>query len=157
MASFSNEGDADIDKENQILIILQKKIPDELNNIIFSYIPYKVKTFLNKEYYTQYHHIIRNYILSGNMENYIRDILRRDNDFVFLQLLHENFVKWIFDIKNYKYKNSVYKNYLYFIKDFCLIHDSIRCRNIVNQFLEKHELCQNQHKKNTVRNIRWRI
>jgi hypothetical protein len=96
-------------------------------------------------------------ILSRNKENFIRFIIRSNNSFVFQQLLNENYKKWIKDIKNYKFKNFIYKNYIYFLKDFCLFNESIQCLNTLNYFLDKHNLCQNQPKKNTVRNIRWII
>jgi hypothetical protein len=144
-------------QENEIIILAKVNLlPKELMDIIYSYIPFKVKTFLNKYNYIHYHHLLRPMILKGQMENYIRDILRRDYDFVFFHLLNENFPKWIFEIKNYKYKTNIYSNYLYFIKDFCLIHESTKCRNILNDFFEKHDLSKNQHKKNTVKSIRWK-
>lgn len=143
-----------IDEED----VLQKidKLPDELIRIIYSYLPIRVITFLSKDLYIHNHHLISEYILKGNRENYIRDIIRRDHGFVFSHLLNENFIKWIFEIKNYKYKTTIYNNYLYFVKDFCLIHESTKCRNIIHDFFLKHELCKNQHKKNHVRNIRWK-
>ena len=146
-----------VKEEKVFLQKIQEKIPQELIDIIYSYLPYRVKTFLNRTNYIHYHHFIRENILATNMENYIRDMVMRDNAFVFKILLHENFIRWIFDIKNYKYKNITYNNYLYFIKDFCLIHDSNKCINIIQQFLEKLDLCKNSHKKNTSRNIRWKI
>jgi hypothetical protein len=130
-------------------------LPDVLIEIVYSYLPNKIRVFLNKALYFENHPLIRTFIMKGNMENYIRDMLRRDHSFVFSHLLHENIKKWVFDIKNYKYKNQVYKNYLYFLKEFCLIHESTKCRNIINEYLENNDLCKNQHKKNPVRNIRW--
>ena len=145
-----------INKEKNTLINIQK-IPDEIITIIFNYIPYKVKIFLNKFYYLNFHYSITDLIPIRDKENFIREIIRRDYCFVFNQILIEHYEKWIFNIKNYKYKNFIYKNYLYFIKDFCLFNESNKCINILNDFLQKHNLCQNQHKKNTVRNIRWKI
>jgi hypothetical protein len=136
---------------------IKNKIPDELIDILFHYIPIKVKILLNKTFYLQYHSFFYENILSRNKENFIRFIIRSNNSFVFQQLLNENYKKWIKDIKNYKFKNFIYKNYIYFLKDFCLFNESIQCLNTLNYFLDKHNLCQNQPKKNTVRNIRWII
>lgn len=149
--SESNKGE--IDKLDMLETV--KNLPDALIEIVYSYLPNRVKIFLNKTLYLQNNHLIKSYIIQGNMENYIRDTLRRDHSFVFSHILNENLKKWVFDIKNYKYKNNVYKNYLYFLKEFCLIHESTKCRNIINELLEKNDLCKNQHKKNPVRNIRW--
>jgi len=141
----------EVDILNKIVIL-----PDDIIDIIYSYISYKVKIFLNKNLYVQNHYVLQKYIIKGSMENYIRDVLRRDNEFVFTQILNENYSKWIFNLKKYNYKNTIYNNYLSFVTDFCLMNGSTKCRNIINDFLQKHELCKNQHKKNPVRNIRWR-
>jgi hypothetical protein len=146
-----------VEKESKILNELQKNIPDDINTIIFTYLPIKVKIFLNKYYYLSFHYFIYEYISTRNIESYIRDTIRRDNLFVFKYILQDNYTKWINKIKNYKYKNMIFKNYLYFIKDFCLQQDSVKCLNYLNEFMEKFHLGQNQHKKNTVRNIRWKI
>jgi hypothetical protein len=146
--------------ENEEKILLNKiknEIPDVLIDIVFQYILIRVKILLNKNFYLQYHSLFYENILSRNKENFIRFIIRSNNSFAFHQLLTEHYIKWIKDIKNYKFKNFIYKNYIYFLKDFCLFNDSIQCLNTLNYFLNKHNLCQNQSKKNTVRNIRWKI
>jgi len=156
-AKEGKEGKGKEEKEGKLLVEIQKTIPDVLITIIFSYLPVGVKILLNKNYYVSYHYIIYNYISTRNIESYIRDIIRRDFIFVFKYILHENYQRWTNKIKNYKYKNLVYKNYLYFIKDFCMEQDSVKCLFYLNDFMEKFHLGQNQHKKNTVRNIRWKI
>ena len=52
--------------------------------------------------------------------------------------------------------NIIYKNYIYFIKDFCIENNSEKCRITINNFLEKLGLCKNQHKKNIIKHIRWK-
>ena len=144
-------------KEKEELLLQRiNRLPDVLIDIVHQFGPLKVILFISKDSYILHHPIIRSFIPKHNKENYIRDMVRRDYDFVFSHLLNENFVKWVFEIKHYKYKNIIYKNYLYFIKDFCLIHESTKCRMILQAFFEKHDLCKNQHKKNHVRNIRWK-
>jgi len=143
--------------ERKLLKQIINSLPCELIDLIFDYLSIRVKIFLTKEFYYQYHLHFYESILIRNKECFIRFILRSDNYFVFKQLLSENYEKWINNIKNYKYKNFSYKNYIYFLKDFCIFNDSFQCSNILCEFLKKHNLCQNQHKKNTVRNIRWKI
>jgi len=145
------------DKKKQEKNLLYKinKLPEVLIDIIYSYVPLVVTLFLNKKLYISNHNLLKQYIIHMNIENYIRDMLRRDNEFVFMQILIENYSKWTFKIKNYRYKNNIYRNYMSFVKDFCLMNDSNKCRNMIYTFLEKHELSKNQHKKNPVRNIRW--
>ena len=129
------------------------KLPEEIINIIREYIPKKSLVFTNKNYYILYHKFIKSYII--NFENYIRDTIRRDNNFVFEKIIKENYIKW-YEIKNYKYKNMIFKNYFYFIINYCIENDSNNCRNIMNNFIKQHGLCKNLHKKNIVKYIRWR-
>ena len=142
---------------NNEIKILEKtqNLPDVIINVIYLFIPHNITVFLNRTLYITNHHILRKYIIGGNMENYIRDVLRRDNEFVFSQLLNENYFIWISRIKNYRYKNNIYNNYFNFIRDFCLMNESNKCRNVINEFLEKHDLSKNQYKKKIIRNIRW--
>lgn len=128
-------------------------LPDVLIQIIQDYIPRKRLVFLNKEYYIFYHPFIKNMILKKEYENYIRDTVRRDHYFVFEQITRENFKRWL-SIRNYRYKNSIYSSYIYFLKDFCLVNDSTNCRNFLNTFLKEQGIGKNQHKKNVVKNIR---
>jgi hypothetical protein len=145
------------EKEKEELLFQRiNLLPDVLIDIVHEFVPLRITVFLSKDLYIHHHHKLKQFIPKVNKESYIRDMIRRDCDFVFSHLVNENFVKWIFEIKHYKYKNIIYKNYLYFIKDFCLIQESTKCRTILQAFFEKHDLCKNQSKKNHVRNIRWK-
>jgi hypothetical protein len=126
---------------------------DVVDYVIKDYIPYEYLMLTNKHYYKLYHSTIRNKI--RNYENYIRDTIKRDNDFVFRTIVNENYKRWM-DIRQYIYKTTRYKNYIYFINDFCIEHESNKCRSTLAGFLEQHGLCQNQHKKNVRRSIKWR-
>lgn len=147
-----------LDPEEQRQIernLLQKTrdLPEVLIGLIHSYLTIPVRICLCRIDYFQYHSLLRKYILSNEYENYIRDVIRRDHDFVFEPILRENYKKWL-SMKQYHYKNSLYLNYLYFLKDFCMMNDSTRCRNLLYEFMEIQGLGKNLHKKNVVRNIR---
>ena len=129
-------------------------LPKELVSIVSSYIPTSAKIFLNKKLYITYHHLFRDYIDRKQLENYIRTTVRQDNDFVFNQILLENHQKW-FNIKKYLYQDSIYANYIYFLKTYCVENHSTKCAQIINILLFKLGLSKNQHKKNIIRNIRW--
>ncbi len=132
------------------------RLPDEMKNIIFDYIPLTSLIFTNKTNYINYHYLLKLKLVPKTLkENYIRDIIRRDLEFVFERILHENFKKWLL-IKHFIYKNIIYGNYIYFLRDFCLMNESNKCRLILNKFLEEIGLCKNQHKKNTSKHIRWK-
>jgi hypothetical protein len=130
-------------------------LPCELIYLIKCYLPKSTLMFLNKSYYKKYHYLIKKFIIKNNFENYIRNIIRRDNDFVFSHILID-FNKELSKIKNYIYKNVMYKKYYYFLIDYCISNNSVKCRNTLNDFLNVQGLCQNRHKKNTSIHIRWK-
>ena len=143
-------------KNNKNIFYYIDKLPFYIINEIKKYISDKNLIFINREKYLANHYLIRQYIPGIKFENYIRNILYRDFDFIFKQLIEENYLNWL-EIKDYMYKNIIYKNYIYFIKGFCIEHNSEKCRITINNFLEKLGLCKNQHKKNTSKHIRWKI
>ena len=93
------------------------KLPNDIIKLIQKYIPCQILVFINKFYYNQYHYIIRKSI--PQYENYTRNTIRRDNEFVFKQNIEENFDYWIKN-KQYMYKNMVFNNYIYFIIYLCI-------------------------------------
>lgn len=122
-------------------------LPYELVNIIYEYIPKSVSMFLTKVNYMKDHHLIRKYINKNNIETYIRAMIQRDNDFVFKYLLVENFERWI-NMSRYYYKECIYSNYLYFLQDYAMENESIKCRELI---LSR----KNQHKKKILKYIKW--
>lgn len=131
-------------------------LPNELENIIQEFIPIRFLYNLNKKYYFKYHKHIKQWIPREIYENYLRDMVRNDNHFVFDFLIKENSKIWQ-NIKKYKYKykNTFYSDYIRFLDAFCIENESTKCRNLLQFFLHKSGLSKNQHKKNTTTNIRW--
>jgi hypothetical protein len=129
------------------------KLPNEIINIIKDYIPKSELVFTDKKNYFLYHHLIKSKI--KNYENYIRDMIRRDNDFVFKLILRENYNKWC-EIKQYRYKNMILKNYVYFTINYCIENDSNNCRNVITDYFKEQGLGKNLHKKNVIKYIRWK-
>ena len=130
-------------------------LPKELYLIVNSYIPAIAKIQLNKELYAKYHHLFRDSINRKQLENYIRTTVRQDNDFVFNQLLQENYNKW-FNIKKYLFQDCIYANYIYFLKTYCVENQSTKCKEKIDNLIQELGLSKNQHKKNIIRNIRWK-
>lgn len=128
-------------------------LPDDIIRLIKEFIPVNKLVFLNKTFYNLYHHTIRKSI--PLYDNYVRDIIRRDNQFVFEMVLRENINSWLKN-KQYIYKNMVFNNYVYFIMNFCIENNSERCRELLLEFLSKRDLSRNLHKKNVVKYIKWR-
>jgi len=132
-----------------------KILPDELEDIVYSYIPKSVTIFLTKQKYIEGHHLIRSLINRKNIENYIRSMIRQDNDFVFKQLIVENYNRWI-NMKKYYYKECIFSNYIYFLESYAIDNESIKCRKIIIDLFEEEGLSKNRHKKNTIKYIKWK-
>jgi hypothetical protein len=137
-----------------IELSLIKNLPLEIEDIIKECLPISVLITLNKQYYKQYHKQFKNLIPRGLYENYVRDMLRKDNDFVFRFVIKENFKIWE-KIKKYNYSKTEYGSYFCFIDKYCINNGSTKCRNVLNDFLHKSGLSKNQHKKNNIKNIIW--
>ena len=132
---------------------ITKILPPELIRYIKEYIPKKEFVFTNRENYNLYHPLIKPSI--KDYESYIRAMIRQDNEFVFKKIVEENYNKW-YEFKQYKYKNMIFNNYLYFVMNFCIENESNNCRKIISDFLKEHGLGKNLHKKNLVKYIKWK-
>jgi hypothetical protein len=130
-----------------------KKLPDVLVLQIYNFIPRIELAFTNKENYNLYHIYLKKYIT--NYENYIRDTIRRDNQFVIRKIIEENFKIWI-KIYDYMYKNMIFKNYVYFVIHYCIENNSNRCKEVIMDFLKQQRFGKNLHKKNIIKYIRWK-
>jgi hypothetical protein len=131
------------------------KLPEILVDIIYTYVPKSVTMFLTKKKYMEDHHNIRQLIDKRKIEQYIRAMVRDDNDFVFKHLLKENYVRWL-NMRKYYYKECIYGNYVNFLESYAIDNKSTNCRRILIDFFEEQGLSKNQHKKNTIRYIRWK-
>jgi hypothetical protein len=128
-------------------------LPDSIIDIIKSYIPKITTMFLSKQEYITNHVLLKPYISKQNIEIYYRNMIRQDNDFVFSNILVENYERWL-KIKQYYYKQSIYMNYIYFLISYCIEYESPHCKTLIIQLLIKNGLYKNQHKKNYVTYIR---
>jgi hypothetical protein len=128
-------------------------LPDDIIRVIKEYIPLRILQFTNKLSYMAYHLQLREVMY--NYESYVREVVKRDYSFIFELIIRENIQKWN-NIKQYLYKNVIYASYIYFILNYCLEHNAQHCRTVLSNFLKQHGLCQNQHKKNITKHIRWK-
>jgi hypothetical protein len=132
---------------------ITKRLPPELIRYIKEYIPKKTFVFTNRENYKLYHPLIKPLI--KDYESYIRCMIRQDNEFVFKKIIEENISKW-YEIRQYRYKNMIFNNYLYFVMNFCIENESNNCRKTILEFFKEHGLGKNLHKKNIVKYIKWK-
>lgn len=127
-------------------------LPEVIVDLIKEFIPLIKLVFVNKTFYNLNHSKLYKFI--PLYENYTRDMIRRDNSFVFEKIVIENFDIWIRN-KQYRYKNMIFNNYIYFIHYFCIENNSERCREVINIILKERDLSKNLHKKNVFKYIKW--
>ncbi len=158
MNEFNNViNNKNINIENTYENFIKKinKLPYELVNEIKDFLPHHKLIFTNKENYSKYHPLIYNLIPKRDTGSYIRDIVSRDNDFVFKYMLYDKYQTWIKYTKHI-YKGVIYSNYIEFIRDLCITNESTKCKNILNNYLQEQGFTENQHKKNIIKHIRWK-
>lgn len=128
-------------------------LPDDIIYEIFKFIPKRKLFCLNISYYNLYHCLLKTTCIP-NYENYVRDMIRKDNYFVFERIVRENIDTWITN-RQYRYKNMVFSNYIYFVLYYCFENNSNKCHDILIVELTKRDLCKNLHKKNIIKYIKW--
>ena len=144
-------------------ILFQKirRLPDEMINEIFQYIPNHVISWTSRENYIKYHYLTK-YKLTIEYDTYMRNIIRKNFYFVFSRNLEENFEKWIMPKKTL-YKKNIYSCYLSFIWDICNEYESTSCKNTIiyymnskpNYQVKLNDNAENIYKKKTKKNL-WR-
>jgi hypothetical protein len=128
------------------------KLPEVIIDLIKEFIPHFKVVFLNSKYYNAYHYILRNHI--PQYDNYVRDVINRDNEMVFKYIARENFERWLKNVE-YRYKDMIFNNYIYFVLYYCVENNSEKCREILIDYLSERNLYKNLHKKNVVKYIKW--
>jgi uncharacterized protein YggL (DUF469 family) len=126
-------------------------LPEDVLQLILSFMPPITLVRLNKEMYCRHHQCIKP-LIKGSFLNYVRATVERDHDFVFTRILKENIDAWLLN-RQYMYKGMVFNNYIYLINYICIEQHSEQCRELVQQHLEDRNLRQNLHKKNIVKYI----
>jgi hypothetical protein len=122
--------------------IIYEKLPFELLDIIFSYLPNISKLRLNKNYYEKYHTIVRKIIKKGQCESYIRCMIRQDNNFIIRHLIKENYVRWTGMIDYYNGGLEFY-NYIEFLTYYCDEYNSKKCEEEINEYIKKNIVGKN--------------
>ena len=129
-------------------------LPNEIMEIIWSNISSRDKIFLNKSYYLKNNNLIDNIIISNRYESYIRDIVRNNYVFVFKYMLQRNYNSWI-KIYNYRYNDTIYSNYIFFLLNFSNIHNSQKCKTLINLQLNLSRLKKDWCKNNRIKYNKW--
>lgn len=105
-----------------------KKLPRELVDIIFKFVPHKLLLPLNKKYYEYYHCMLYNNLTKSMMESYVRFIIKKKLIYPFQNLYNENIFVW--KTKKTQFNNKKGK-YLSHLNSLCIQYKSQKCREIL--------------------------
>jgi len=112
-------------------------LPDELVNIIKSYIPIEYLSLTNKHYWDMWY----NYSYSSKLQSsYWRFILRNDNNFVFEKYLI-NAIPYFLKEKRIIYKSQIYPRRLELVNYLInYTFDSQKCKIVLDTFMKTKRL-----------------
>ena len=124
-------------------------LPHDIIGLVYYYLPYNTLSNLNKNYYNAFHSEKLDIIHSKNCFNsYIRDMIRKDCDYILTFLIHKHYMYWN-KKKKYIYKKFPYKSYYDFLYQFSFINNSIKCTQVLrstnNFLLKKQKKNKNMH------------
>ena len=130
-----------------------EKIPDEILQEIFYFIPSSTKKLLNKKLFkSHYFVIVTQTKINTQYHNYMRHLLH-NNCYLHIQInLDIHYIKFL-KLKRWRYKNKTYPNYLMFMKSFALYNDSQKTYQLLKDYL--HPSKKNKYKRIRTKNIRW--
>ena len=113
------------------------KLPEELVNIIFSFIPIKELYLTNKFYWNLNYDIDYKYKLKSS---YWRNIIRNDNNFVFNRYLH-NALPYFLKEKRVIYKSQIYPRKIELVNYLInFIFDSQKCKIVLDNIMKENRL-----------------
>jgi hypothetical protein len=121
--------------------LIYKRLPKEMEELIWSFVPRWLLPPLCKQFYIKYHKHYK--IPTNRIESCIRDIVRRDCDLAFHFILKERYNTWI-QRRPYRYKDLNYKNYVCFLEMYCIQQFSPKCRKIIQAMNEKKQRTKGQ-------------
>jgi hypothetical protein len=131
-----------------IFFVKLNELPNVLIDLIEMFLPKMTSVFLSKKMYLLYHPLIYSYIKPLKIENYIRCMVKQDNDFVLVQLLKENGEKWSNKLTNYYFREQIFVNYITFLEDYAMEYNSLKCQECLRKMIEEKGF----RKKNIKRN-----
>ena len=132
------------------------QLPEDMLGEIYEYIPITTRYVLNKSLFARYYQIIvSSYTTNGVIfQRYIRHIIRQDCNFQLVYLLQDNFLKWN-KPRSWKYKQNTFPCYIVFLRLLCNDYNSQRCKNLINEYLERSICNKKIHKKIRSKNTKW--
>ena len=128
---------------------------DDLKNIIWCYIPYEYKSILTKKLYIKFYFIRNKMIPVIHYQNYIRSVIRMDNNFIIKMNLKLHFKKWL-KKKNIYYKDYKINNYVNYLLHLCFENNSNKCEREIKQYIKNCGLEKSWYKRIILKNNKWK-
>ena len=125
--------------------------PEHIINYIHEYIPVNYLVVLSKTNYDTYHTAQRDMIPKSVFHGYIRDMIRKDNDYILYYILQEYNDTWNRK-KNIVYKKSTYENYTVYLMYYSIEQESIQCHKLLKRL---YNTDVKQHKKVRSKKYKW--
>ena len=130
-----------------------RMLPECVIQIIYSFLPPEYLTSTNRNNYLSSINIKRQCIKPYGFHSYVRDIIRRDSDFVFYSILDQYKTEWERD-KRFRYKGTRYNNYIMYLKNYSEEIKSYRCNMILKELYNPDK---KEHKKVHTKNRNGRL
>ena len=105
-----------------------ERVPEDVLPIIFSYITPEYKYNLNKQLFSELYESLNINKLYGN-HSYIRNIIRNDLSFIFLNICKLKWDKWV-SLKNWRYKKTKFANFTQYILYLINHYQADKCKKI---------------------------
>ena len=103
-----------------MILVTVGALPYELREIIFSYIDTKEKRNVTRELFiSDYVNKVKEIPL---YQSYVRYIIRNNHFFIYNLNITINFNHWL-NIKNWKYNNMIFNNYILYIKYYSKLNN----------------------------------
>ena len=103
-----------------MILLAVGALPYELREIIFSYIDTKEKRNVTRELFiSDYVNKVKEIPL---YQSYVRYIIRNNHFFIYNLNITINFNHWL-NIKNWKYNNMIFNNYILYIKYYSKLNN----------------------------------
>ena len=129
-------------------------LPDDIIEYIVEFIDPHDIIFVSKFYYNKYNYLIDSKIKDCRIENYIRYMFKNDYTFVNNNIISRHFNRWI-NTPNYLYNNTIFYDYVAFLKYYCYINLSNKSILLLNNKLQETGLQKKRSKNNIIKNNKW--
>ena len=133
-----------------------ERIPEEVVDIIYSFVPIKYIYHLNHSHFQNlYPILIKDKSVDKRFDSYIRHIIRNDCT-MFLQKLFEIKFSQFTKLTNWRFDNKTYSTYVEYLRSYTITLSKTKCRNIIEYFVSTQAVSRKKrHKKIRRRNIKW--